>query len=161
MRKHLELNKSLREDTTFIDLLHPNSIEFMRHRQLAKRHRLYAPTNVLVSFRHQDTIAIFDWEAKRLLWTWGRGEISAQHDATVLENGNIFKIGHDAVEMVRPMNATVGLSRVCVDQNIQHVHAMLRQNAKTPSVKALGVGTFRNRVKPGRVVVPVATEQAE
>jgi len=80
----------IQDDTTFVDLLHPNSIEFMRHRQLTERHPLYAPTNVLVSFRHQDTIAIFDWEAKRLLWTWGRGEISAQHDATVLENGNIL-----------------------------------------------------------------------
>jgi len=78
------------EGTAFIDLLHPNSIEFMRHRQLIERHPLYAPTNVLVSFRHQDTIAIFDWEAKRLLWSWGRGEISAQHDATVLDNGNIL-----------------------------------------------------------------------
>jgi hypothetical protein len=75
---------------TFVDLLHPNSIEFMRHQQLEAKHAIYAPSNVLVSFRHQDTIAILNWESRRVLWTWGRGEISAQHDATVLANGHIL-----------------------------------------------------------------------
>ncbi len=74
----------------FVDLLHANSLEFMRHAHLESRHPIYASTNVLVSFRHQDTIAIFDWKAKRLVWAWGQGEISGQHDATVLENGNIL-----------------------------------------------------------------------
>jgi hypothetical protein len=75
---------------TFIDLLHPNSVEFMRHEHLAGRDPLYAPGNVLVSFRNQDVVAVFDWERKRLVWTWGPGEISAQHDATVLPNGNVL-----------------------------------------------------------------------
>jgi hypothetical protein len=75
---------------TFIDLLHANSLEFMPHAHLVERHPIYAPTNVLVSFRHQDTLAIFDWRTKRLVWAWGRGEVSAQHDARVLANGNIL-----------------------------------------------------------------------
>jgi hypothetical protein len=75
---------------TFVDLLHANSIEFMHHGHLVERHPIYAPANVLVSFRHQDTLAIFDWQAKKLLWAWGPGEISAQHDARVLANGNIL-----------------------------------------------------------------------
>jgi hypothetical protein len=73
-----------------VDLLHPNSIEFMRHAHLAERDPIYAPTNVLVSIRNQDVVAIFDWKRKRLVWAWGPGEISAQHDATVLDNGNIL-----------------------------------------------------------------------
>jgi hypothetical protein len=73
-----------------VDLLHPNSIEFMRHTHLAERDPIYAPTNVLVSIRNQDAVAIFDWKRKRLVWVWGPGEISAQHDATVLGNGNIL-----------------------------------------------------------------------
>ncbi len=79
-----------RRSGKFIDLLHANSLEFMRHPHLESKHPMYASTNVLVSFRHQDTIAIFDWKAKRLVWAWGQGEISGQHDATVLENGNIL-----------------------------------------------------------------------
>ena len=73
-----------------IDLLHCNSLEFMHHRQLAERDPIYAAGNVLVSIRHQDTIAIFDWSAKRLVWAWGQGELSGQHDATMLANGNIL-----------------------------------------------------------------------
>jgi outer membrane protein assembly factor BamB len=78
------------KNATFIDMLHPNSVEFMRHGHLAACDPLYAPTNVLVSFRHQDAIAVFDWQAKRLVWSWGPGQISGQHDATVLESGNIL-----------------------------------------------------------------------
>lgn len=78
------------KDATFVDLLHPNSVEFMRHPHLAARDPLYAPSNVLVSFRHQDAIAVFDWTAKRLVWSWGPGHLSGQHDATVLDNGHIL-----------------------------------------------------------------------
>jgi hypothetical protein len=78
------------EDHTFVDLLHANSVEFMHHDHLVGRHPIYAPMNVLVSFRHQDTLAIFDWRAKKLVWAWGQGEISAQHDGRILANGNIL-----------------------------------------------------------------------
>lgn len=75
---------------TFVDLLHANSIEFMHHDHLVGRHPIYAPMNVLVSFRHQDTLAIFDWQAKKLVWAWGQGEISGQHDGRILASGNIL-----------------------------------------------------------------------
>jgi hypothetical protein len=75
---------------SIIDLLHANSIEFMQREDLTSRHPLYALANVLVSIRHQDTIAIFDWSERKLVWAWGQGELSGQHDATVLESGNIL-----------------------------------------------------------------------
>ncbi len=73
-----------------IDLLHTNSIEFMRYPELGDRHRLYEAGNVLVSIRHQDTVAVIDWDEKELLWAWGQGELSGQHDAQQLENGNFL-----------------------------------------------------------------------
>ncbi len=73
-----------------IDLFHANSVEWMRHRHLEQRDPLFAPGNVLISIRHQDMIAVFDWERKRLVWAWGQGEISGPHDATVLENGHFL-----------------------------------------------------------------------
>jgi hypothetical protein len=79
-----------RGERRFVDLLHANSLEFMHREQLAERHPIYEPGKVLVSFRHQDTIAIFDWKTKKLVWAWGQGEVSGQHDATVLENGNLL-----------------------------------------------------------------------
>jgi hypothetical protein len=85
-----EVPPTYQGEERIIDLLHANSVEFMRHAHLAERDALYAPANVLVSIRNQNVVAIFDWERKRLVWVWGPGEISAQHDATVLENGNIL-----------------------------------------------------------------------
>ncbi len=73
-----------------IDLFHANSVEWMHHPHLEGRHPIYAAGNVLISSRHQDTIAVVDWDEGRLLWTWGRGEISGPHDATVLASGNIL-----------------------------------------------------------------------
>jgi len=73
-----------------IDLLHANSIEWMHHSHLEKQDPIYAANNILVCSRHQDVIAIIDWEEKKIVWTWGRGVLSAPHDATVLENGHIL-----------------------------------------------------------------------
>jgi len=73
-----------------IDLLHANSVEWMYQPELAAKNPLYALSNVLVSSRHQDTIAIINWDKKKLLWAWGQGELEGQHEASVLKNGNIL-----------------------------------------------------------------------
>lgn len=73
-----------------IDLFHSNTIEWMSRPELAARSPIYSMNNVVVTIRHQDTIAIIDWKAKQLVWAWGQGELSGPHDATVLENGNIL-----------------------------------------------------------------------
>ncbi len=79
-----------RAGLTELDLLHANSVERMRSPELAERDPLYALNNVLVSIRHQDVLAIFDWEARRLVWAWGQGVLSGPHDATVVPNGHIL-----------------------------------------------------------------------
>jgi outer membrane protein assembly factor BamB len=33
---------------------------------------------------------IISWETKRVIWSWGQGEISGPHDATLLPNGNVL-----------------------------------------------------------------------
>jgi hypothetical protein len=73
-----------------IDVIHANSIEWMRHPDLIGRHPIYRAESVLFCMRNQDALAIVDWETKRLLWAWGQGEISGPHDATMLPNGNIL-----------------------------------------------------------------------
>jgi hypothetical protein len=35
-------------------------------------------------------VAVIDWETRKLVWAWGRGELSGPHDATVLPSGNIM-----------------------------------------------------------------------
>ncbi len=80
----------VRWNTDWIDLFHANSVEWMHRPELVERSPLYASDHVLVSFRHQACVAIFDWTQRKMVWHWGRGEISGSHDATVLANGNIL-----------------------------------------------------------------------
>lgn len=82
--------EGLRQGVDWIDLFHANSVEWMHRPEHEPRAPFYAADHVLVSFRHQACVAIFDWTNKKLVWHWGRGEISGSHDATVLENGNIL-----------------------------------------------------------------------
>jgi hypothetical protein len=46
--------------------------------------------DVLVSFRHIDTIGIVDRQTGDLKWKWGRGELAHQHEPVMLDNGNIL-----------------------------------------------------------------------
>ncbi len=72
------------------DFLHANFIHWMSRPALARRHSLYALSNLLITLREQDTIAIFDFEKGALLWAWGQGELLRPHDAKLLGNGNIL-----------------------------------------------------------------------
>lgn len=74
----------------FVDLFHANSARWMTHAHLYDRDPLYAAGNIIVSMRHQDTVAIFRWSGGKMLWAWGQGDVSGQHDAQVLANGNIL-----------------------------------------------------------------------
>jgi outer membrane protein assembly factor BamB len=72
------------------DPLHSNSLRWMTDENLAAKDPIYALGNILVCFRYQDSIAIFDWDRGEVVWTWGRGDISHPHDAVLLDNGNIL-----------------------------------------------------------------------
>lgn len=72
------------------DLFHANSVEQMPHPELFGTSPLYGPDHVLVSIRHQDLVAIFDLERGRVLWSWGKGELQSQHDASLLPNGDVL-----------------------------------------------------------------------
>ena len=73
-----------------VDEIHANSLEWLRRPELAEKNELFSPGRVLICFRHQDMVAIFDWARRELVWAWGRGELSGPHDATLLANGNIL-----------------------------------------------------------------------
>ena len=76
--------------TPVIDLIHSNSIEWLRHEHLTQRARIYSLQNVLFCIRNQNAMAIVDWESGELLWSWGQGQLCGPHDATMLENGHIL-----------------------------------------------------------------------
>ena len=84
------LGKHRRKINDFVDLLHCNSVEAFDQPQLAERNGIYQSDSLLVTSRHQDTIAIVSTQANELRWSWGRGELSGPHDATWLADGNIL-----------------------------------------------------------------------
>ena len=44
--------------------------------------------HILLSFRQTSTVMTVDRATGKVIWRWGPGELSHQHDPTVLENGN-------------------------------------------------------------------------
>ncbi|HKJ24738.1 MAG TPA: arylsulfotransferase family protein [Myxococcota bacterium] len=78
------------EGLWYIDLLHMNSVETLHDPRFVGRHPLYALGNLLLSSRHQDAIFVVDPKTKRLVWWYGPGELSGQHDAQMLPNGNVL-----------------------------------------------------------------------
>ncbi|MCC7140817.1 MAG: aryl-sulfate sulfotransferase [Candidatus Eisenbacteria bacterium] len=74
----------------WLDLFHANSVEWMYQPELAARDPRYGPDNVLVCMRHQNRVAIINWPERRIVWTWGPGELLGPHDAQVLANGNVL-----------------------------------------------------------------------
>jgi hypothetical protein len=68
------------------DLLHTNSIAILRSEIDG-----VAPAGaILLSFRASSRLAILSADFDEVLWTWGRGELDGQHDATQLRNGNLM-----------------------------------------------------------------------
>ncbi len=108
-----KVNIKTRGGQAELDLLHSNSCQWLRFLELAKRDAIYGQGNVLVCFRSQDRIAIFDWEKKRAVWAWGAGEISGPHDAQMLPTGNILLfdngIAHERSRVIEldPLKKTI------------------------------------------------------
>jgi hypothetical protein len=68
------------------DVFHTNSVEIL-DRPLPG---ISDKGDLLVSVREFNTVAILSADGRRILWSWGRGHLERQHDATLLPNGNIL-----------------------------------------------------------------------
>jgi hypothetical protein len=97
----------------WVDVFHANSLQGMPYPHLEGRHPIYAPSNVLISSRHQNIIAVIDWRTGKAIWAWGAGELLAPNDAQFLGNGNIMVFdnglgrGWSRVIELDPVTATI------------------------------------------------------
>ena len=64
--KPIEPHFSTPDQRDEVDLLHANAIEWVRWPELAQRDPLYSPSNLLLTLRHQDLVALIDWDSKRV-----------------------------------------------------------------------------------------------
>jgi len=68
------------------DLMHINNVEILPKDIPGIAHK----GDLLISARNINLVAILDRETKRVVWSWGPGEIRLQHHASFLDNGHIL-----------------------------------------------------------------------
>lgn len=91
------------------DILHTNSLELLDGR-IADRAPEFTAGRVLISVRKLDTVAVVDLDRVEVVWAM-RGPFAAQHDATILDDGNVMLFdnesapGVSAVEIYDPATA--------------------------------------------------------
>ena len=72
------------------DIFHTNAIHWIEDADLASIFPEWKTGRVLICFRHQDRVALFDLESKEVVWAWGADELQGPHDARILPNGNVL-----------------------------------------------------------------------
>ena len=96
-------------DEYLVDLFHLNSAQWLVDSPLAAQDPMYEAGNVLISVRNQDSVMILDWDARELRWAWGQGQLAGQHDASLLDDGNIllFDNGVDWTQLENEITQTM------------------------------------------------------
>jgi len=72
------------------DYFHLNSIQVLPETSIGKKDNRFQEGNWLLSFCHVNLIIILDKETKKIVWSWGPGELEWQHSPIMLDNGNIL-----------------------------------------------------------------------
>jgi hypothetical protein len=84
--------------------------------------------DVLLSFRELSTVMRISWPEGKVLWKWGGGKISHQHDATFTPQGNmlIFDNGahHPIVPRSRVIEVDMETSKIVWQYYPKHVFSL-------------------------------------
>lgn len=76
-------------DFLALDVLHANHVEVYDGR-LERMSPLFRKGNILVSIKDNDSVMILDGLSHRILWLWGPMNLTLQHHATILDNGDVL-----------------------------------------------------------------------
>ena len=74
------------------DVLHANTLEVMKAGTAFGRQG-----QVLVAGRYLDLVALLDLRRKKVVWSWGPGELQWPHHPSVLDNGNLLIFDNGSV----------------------------------------------------------------
>ncbi|MFC1799890.1 arylsulfotransferase family protein [Candidatus Eisenbacteria bacterium] len=75
---------------TVHDYFHANTLSVIGDNPLGERDQRFKPGNILTCFRNVNQVLILEEETKRVVWSWGEGELEWPHHPSMLENGNIL-----------------------------------------------------------------------
>ncbi len=76
------------ESTKTKDLMHTNAVHVITEAE-AKASSVFRAGHLLLSFRHLNSIAVLDPEARRIVW-YLQGMFKAQHDPSIVDNGDVL-----------------------------------------------------------------------
>jgi hypothetical protein len=79
-----------RDDDPWVDLFHSNALDRLVPGPGPKDDGWHSPSHVLVTFRNQDRVALFDPSRRAVVWSWGAEDLDGPHDGQVLPNGNVL-----------------------------------------------------------------------
>lgn len=68
------------------DVIHLNTVEILKPHPKG----LWKQGDLLISARNLNLVAVIDIEIGQIVWAWGPGEISRQHQPSMLPDGNIL-----------------------------------------------------------------------
>ena len=76
------------------DVLHTNTVERLGRHPCG----LWQEGQWLISLRELDMIAVIDVDAHQVVWSWGHGELSGQHQPSALPGGTILVFDNGVAE---------------------------------------------------------------
>lgn len=76
-------------DLVALEVFHTNHVEVFDG-AIASRSPLFRRGNFLVSIRNLNAIAIVDGETEKIVWLWGPGNLTYQHDPRLLADGHVL-----------------------------------------------------------------------
>ncbi len=72
------------------DYYHTNTVQALPETPLASRGSPFLPGNLLLCLRNADLLLILHKDTRRIVWSWGAGELQWPHMPTMLPSGNIL-----------------------------------------------------------------------
>lgn len=72
------------------DVFHTNTVAVLNRNIIKNGKYLFKKGSILFSCCHLHTIGIIDIEKEEIVWSWGPGELSYQHQPSFLSNNNIL-----------------------------------------------------------------------
>ena len=91
------------------DILHSNTIEVLT----GHPDGLWDDGQVMVSVRNLDLVVVLDLDQRKVVWSWGPGQISRQHQPTTLADGNILlfnngtEVGRSSILELNPVTGQI------------------------------------------------------
>jgi len=85
-----ETRPGLDRKSKLYNYFHANTVTSLGASELGRVDPRFRSGNLLICLRNVNQILVLDQDDKRILWSWGAGELQRPHHPTFLENGRIL-----------------------------------------------------------------------